>query len=74
MKDGIIWDDMDGSRLAWIEGGKVFREADGRQIGTFDEGNIHRMDGTLFGHVEVLGGVTKGAIPEDFRKLAKGGD
>lgn len=63
---------MEGSRLAWIKDSKVFREADGCQIGTFDKSNIHRIDGTLFGHIEVLDGATKGAIQDDFRKLTKG--
>jgi hypothetical protein len=73
MSKGRIWDDRDGSHLANIEDGKVFRVTDNCQIGTIRDGNIYGLDGKLLGHLQGMD-ASRGQIPEDFRKLAKASD
>jgi hypothetical protein len=40
MPKDYIWDDRDGSHLATIEDGKVYRATDNCQIGILRDGNV----------------------------------
>ena len=69
-----IWDSQTGHELARVEDRKkVFRTGDGKQIGTYRDGAVYDLDGTLVCHLGLVGQSSgSGPAPEALKALLSG--